>query len=472
MKRFSRNLLWGGASLCAIAMGLGAIVMGVFKSGGSVDSYLIIISAIIAIILGLVPVALYSIRSTRQQVDSENRLIVLMEQIRAMADNIPGVLFQWCMAKDGTEGFRYCSPRSEELFGFKADEVIMDWRKIHIHPGDIERWAESLKRCSKSMEDWFFEGRFVMPGGDTKWWRGTARPVETATGDIIFYGIILDITREKDAEREIKESRRNAERLGAEILMVNQSLNETNQVLQRINTQKNEILGVAAHDLKNPLGGVVGFAGALRVCLDEEHIEPFRAEMIDITDSIEQSARHMLNIINGLLNASALEDGAVELELTDCEMDLLIGSVISMNDASARRKSIAIHLEAEAGCVVIGDLQRLQELADNILSNAIKYSPKSSQVWVKVFHSSPTTVQFSVRDEGPGLTEDDKKRLFGKFQKLSARPTDGETSTGLGLAIAKSIVELHGGRIWAESELGFGTTFFVDLPVKQDAKKE
>jgi signal transduction histidine kinase len=193
--------------------------------------------------------------------------------------------------------------------------------------------------------------------------------------------------------------------------------------------------------------------------------------MIDVADSIEQSSRHMLNIINGLLNASALEDGAVELDLTDCEMDLLIGSVISMNDASAKRKDITVHLEAEAGCVVIGDIQRLQELVDNILSNAIKYSPKNSQVWVKVFHSSPSTVQFSVRDEGPGLTEDDKSRLFVKFQKLSARPTNGETSTGLGLAIAKSIAGLHGGRIWAESELGFGTTFFVDLPVKHAPKK-
>jgi PAS domain S-box-containing protein len=452
-------------------MGFVAILMIEFEAE-TARINLIFLSAVFAVILGLIPVAWYSIYSARRQVESEMRLRIVTEQLRAMADNIPGVLFQWRMTKDGTGGFIYCSPRSSDLFGFNSDEVIKDWHKIPIHHGDIDRWAETLRHCTDTMEDWFFEGRFVVSGGETKWWRGMAKPVREESGDVIFYGIILDISREKDAEREIKESRRNAERLGAEILLVNQSLNETNQTLQRINKQKNEILGVAAHDLKNPLGAVVGFAGALRVCLDEKRLESFRSEMVDEADSIEQSARHMLNIINGLLNASALEDGAVELELTDCEMDLLIGSVISMNDAAAKRKGIAVHFEAEAGCVVIGDIQRLQELVDNILSNAIKYSPKGSQVWVKLAHASPSEVRFSVKDEGPGLSAEDKKRLFGKFQKLSARPTAGETSTGLGLAIAKSIAELHNGRIWAESEFGLGATFFVELPVKQPGKKE
>ena len=175
----------------------------------------------------------------------------------------------------------------------------------------------------------------------------------------------------------------------------------------------------------------------------------------------------MLHIINALLNASALEDGAVTLEITDCEMDQLVGSVLSMNEPGARRKGIAFRFEAEAGCVVSGDPQRLQELVDNILSNAVKYSPPSSTVRVRVSRSSPSTVQISVRDEGPGLTADDMSKLFGKFQKLSARPTGGEDSTGLGLAIAKSIVDLHKGRIWAESVPGKGANFLVDLPARQ-----
>ena len=447
-------------------MGFGALVLEYLDVNELIGMYHI--PAVLAVLLGLISISWLGLRSAKAESKAEMRLRHAAEQLRAMTDNVPGVLFQWYMRPDGTQGFRYCSPRSKELFGFSSEDVIKDWHIIRIHHGDIARWAQTLQKCSETLEDWFFEGRFILPDDNIKWWRGIAKPVRDESGEVVFNGIILDVTDAKDAEREIKETRRNSERLSAEILLINQSLNETNSVLQRINAQKNEILGVAAHDLKNPLGGVVGFAGAIRVCLDNEDIQPYRTEMIDMAESIEQSARHMLHIINGLLNASALEDGAVTLDMTDCEMDMLVGSVVSMNEATAKRKGIVVRFEAEAGCVVRGDLQRLQELVDNLVSNAIKYSPSGSTAWLRVYHSAPTTVRISVRDSGPGLTDDDKKRLFGKFQKLSARPTGGESSTGLGLAIAKSIVELHNGHIWAESEPGEGSTFFVDLPVKPE----
>ncbi len=459
------SIAWGLVSLIAAAIGFGTIILSFFRM--EFDKAYYQVPAICAVILGLASVSLLGFRSARRQSEAERRLQNAMIRQKAVTDNIPGVLFQWRMRPDGSAGFIYCSSRSQELFGFSAEDALADWRRIRIHQGDVTRWAESLRKCSLSMQDWSFEGRILMPGGETKWWRGMAKPVKTPAGDIVFNGLMLDITGFKDAEREIKETRRNAERLGAEILMVNQSLNETNAVLQKINSQKNEILGIAAHDLKNPLGGVVGFAGSLRVCLDEEKLEPFRAEMIDMAESIEQSARHMLDIINGLLNASALEDGTVSLDISDCEMDPLVRNVLSLNEPAAKRKDIALRFESEPGCTVPGDIQRLQELVDNIVSNAVKYSPPGTTVSIRLSHSSPGTVQLSVRDQGPGLTGDDMQKLFGKFQKLSTRPTGGESSTGLGLAIAKSIAELHKGRIWAESTPGKGATFFVDLPAKQ-----
>jgi PAS domain S-box-containing protein len=459
-----RMVAWGLFALCAIAMGFGTILLEFLRSNRLTELYEL--SAVTAVLLGVAAISWMYLRSSIAQSRAEEKLRATLDQLRAMANNVPGVLFQWYMRSDGTQGFRYCSPRSKELFGFDADEVVRDWHKATIHSGDVARWAQSLRQCSETLESWFFEGRFVLPDGNTKWWRGVAQPLREVSGEIVFNGIMLDITDAKEAEREIKESRRNAERLGAEILLVNQSLNETNDTLQRINAQKNDLLGIAAHDLKNPLGGIVGFAGAIRVSLDSENLLTMRADMIDMTESIEQSARHMLHIINGLLNASALEDGNVRLDVTDCDIALLTGSVMSLNEPSARRKHISLRLDSEDGCVVYGDLQRLQEVVDNLVSNAIKYSPNGSTVWLRVFHSSPVTVQLSVRDEGPGLTEDDKKKLFGKFQRLSARPTGGESSTGLGLAIAKSIVDLHGGRIWAESAEGGGSIFIADLPVR------
>ncbi len=401
---------------------------------------------------------------------NERRLSNTIAQIHAMSDNLPGVLFQWFMNDQGAQGFRYCSSRSEELFGFKAEDVIRDWTKLRIHPGDIARWADSLRRASDSVTDWFFEGRMIMPSGEIKWVRCIAKPVRSAPCEVLFNGILMDITDAKDAEREIKETRRNAERLGAEILLVNQSLNEINERLQRSNRQKNEILGIAAHDLKNPLGGVVGFAGAMRLSLEDDSEEVSKADLVDMSVSIEQSARHMLNIINGLLAAAALEDGTVALDIATCDVTTVVRSVVSLNEASAKHKGITVLVDSEQGCTIEADVQRMQELIDNLVSNAIKYSSPGSRAWVSVVRSSPESIRISVRDEGPGLTPEDMQKLFGKFQKLSARPTGGESSTGLGLAIAKTIVELHGGRIWAESKPGCGATFFVDLPVRHEVK--
>jgi signal transduction histidine kinase len=178
----------------------------------------------------------------------------------------------------------------------------------------------------------------------------------------------------------------------------------------------------------------------------------------------------MLNIINGLLAAAALEDGTVALDIATCDVTTVVRSVVSLNEASAKHKGITVLVDSEQGCTIEADVQRMQELIDNLVSNAIKYSSPGSRAWVSVVRSSPESIRISVRDEGPGLTPEDMQKLFGKFQKLSARPTGGESSTGLGLAIAKTIVELHGGRIWAESKPGCGATFFVDLPVRHEVK--
>jgi response regulator receiver sensor signal transduction histidine kinase (EC 2.7.3.-) len=121
----------------------------------------------------------------------------------------------------------------------------------------------------------------------------------------------------------------------------------------------------------------------------------------------------------------------------------------------------------------------MREVIDNLISNAIKYSPQGTNITVRVQHSKDDdadgapSVLISVRDEGQGLTEEDMKKLFGKFQRLSARPTAGESSTGLGLSIVKQLVELHGGKVWAESEgKNKGSIFRIELPSASKKKRE
>jgi signal transduction histidine kinase len=138
-----------------------------------------------------------------------------------------------------------------------------------------------------------------------------------------------------------------------------------------------------------------------------------------------------------------------------------------------------LSFQGEPNCMVLIDTDKMREVIDNLISNAIKYSPEGKTITVRVQHSKDddaedtSSVLVSVRDEGQGLTEDDMKKLFGKFQRLSARPTAGESSTGLGLSIVKQLVELHGGKVWAESEgKNKGSIFRIKLPSASKRKRE
>jgi signal transduction histidine kinase len=126
-------------------------------------------------------------------------------------------------------------------------------------------------------------------------------------------------------------------------------------------------------------------------------------------------------------------------------------------------KEQKFELASEAGCRVRGDPEWLKVIFDNLISNAVKFSPRQSSIAITVSCQGEKAL-VTVKDQGPGLTPEDKKKLFGKFQRLSARPTGGESSTGLGLSIAEQLVRKAGGRIWAASETGQGSTFYVELP--------
>jgi signal transduction histidine kinase len=138
----------------------------------------------------------------------------------------------------------------------------------------------------------------------------------------------------------------------------------------------------------------------------------------------------------------------------------------------AEAKLQRIHASAEDGCLVEGDEDWLRQVLENLLGNAIKYSPPRRSIFLSVARAGGS-VRVEVRDEGPGLTEDDRAKIFGRFQRLSARPTGGESSTGLGLSIVKQLVERHHGRVWAESPgRGQGSSFLVELPALATADRD
>ena len=243
-----------------------------------------------------------------------------------------------------------------------------------------------------------------------------------------------------------------------ELLQLNDELREINRTLRQVSEVKTQVLRMAAHDLKNPLFVIREFA---EIVQEEIGDQP---EVSYWLQSIQTSSDRMLKMTTQLLDSSALESGMIRLNVEPVHLGELAEEVVQMNQVRAETKGQTLQLTAalEDDGVVEADRERLREVMDNLVSNAIKYSPLDKPIWVTVGPVGDE-VHVSVRDEGPGLTEKDKQKVFGKFQQLSAVPTGEESSTGLGLSIVKQIVELHGGRVWVESEAGQGATFTVAL---------
>lgn len=236
---------------------------------------------------------------------------------------------------------------------------------------------------------------------------------------------------------------------------------------EQANQFKGELVDIVAHDLKNPLTTIVGMSHFLQ----EENFD--LAIVKDSAKAISGSAEQMVDLITDFLNVEAMEQGKINLRRVPLNFSELTGYVVSMNKGLAEKKQQTIEMSLcdSPDCLVLGDSERLYQSIENLFSNAVKYSPIGAPIVIRVERAGED-VRLSVKDTGAGLSEDDQKKLFGKFQKLSPRPTGNETSTGLGLSIAKLIVELHGGRIWAESALGRGSTFYIQLPLEQQKTQE
>jgi len=233
--------------------------------------------------------------------------------------------------------------------------------------------------------------------------------------------------------------------------------------VEEANAFKTELLGIAAHDLKNPLQVISGFSSLIDEAASLNDAKQYAT-------LIQSSSARMLKLIKDLLETAALDSGKLDLNKIPVNLADLLRAVAEHNRPNAEKKSQTIELDLEDDLVEI-DLERMREVFENLVSNAVKYSPNGKRIVVGSRRSELGIVAF-VKDEGQGLTEEDKQKLFGKFQRLSVRPTGGESSTGLGLSIVKQLVELHGGRVWAESDgKNQGTTFFVALPLASPAHK-
>ncbi|BAM86651.1 two-component system regulator [Bradyrhizobium oligotrophicum S58] len=234
--------------------------------------------------------------------------------------------------------------------------------------------------------------------------------------------------------------------------------------LQRANGFKNEILGTVAHDLKNPLGVILGRTEMLTELIATG------ASADGVTSQvghIRDAAKRLTSMVDHLISDAMADAFDITIRREPVDIAALVHEVVEANQPLALNKQQVIAVSAPPHLSTMCDIDRIREAIDNLLSNAIKYSPIGGKIIVNATDDGDNTI-IGVTDQGAGLSPEDLGRLFGRFQRLSAKPTAGESSTGLGLSIVKRIVDMHGGEVTAKSDgPGLGSTFSITLPAAE-----
>lgn len=231
--------------------------------------------------------------------------------------------------------------------------------------------------------------------------------------------------------------------------------------LSHANAAKNRLLGMAAHDLRNPLASI----RALAEFLSDGTVGTLTADQLDLVKNIHDASQSMLSLVNELLDFSVVESGELTIKPAPTAVVDLLTKSVYLNNITAARKGTRILLEpGDADRRLLIDADKVRQVIDNLLSNAIKFSPPNSTVTLR---TEDTAAHYAilVRDQGPGVPEGERDKLFQDFGRTSVRPTGGEQSTGLGLAICKKIMESHGGSIAAENQPTGGCIFKITFPL-------
>jgi signal transduction histidine kinase len=261
---------------------------------------------------------------------------------------------------------------------------------------------------------------------------------------------------------ELDELRQNMFMLNNELSNMTRDLNKKNIQLEQLNNLKNQFLGMAAHDLRNPISSIMMFS-ELILDSDDYEISP---ELRQILSVIKNSSEFMLHLLEELLDVVKIESGKLQLNYQLIQPEDLLRKNIGINSLLAAKKDIRLVLNIPQPLPLVNiDPPKIEQVLNNLISNAVKYSHSNTIVTVNAI-SFGQYILISVQDQGQGIPLKEIDKVFIPFSKINVKATAGEKSTGLGLSIVKRIVTGHLGRIWVESEVGKGSTFYFTLPLK------
>ncbi len=378
--------------------------------------------------------------------DSEERLRTLTEKVRVIPWEV-----------DATTGnFTYVGPQTVEILGYPLTDWYADnfWAK-HMHPEDREWTINYCLEASLSKDNYEFEYRMLAADGRIVWLYDIVNVVKSGNQPQLLHGFMIDITDRKLSEQEREQllAREQAARAEAEAA----------------NRMKDEFLGTLSHELRTPLNAMLGWTQLLKSRKFDETTTERALETID------RNTKSLAQLIEDVLDVSRIIRGTLHLNTHPVELIPIVQAAIDTVRPAADAKEIRIECKFDPTVgVVMGDANRLQQVVWNLLSNAVKFTSKEGIVTLQLERIN-SRVQIRVSDTGGGIAPEFLPHVFERFRQADSSTTRSHGGLGLGLAIVRHLVELHGGTVSAESPgIGQGATFIVNLPMKAvavDVKK-
>jgi PAS domain S-box-containing protein len=337
--------------------------------------------------------------------------------------------------------FQYANPRFQELLGYGEDELLGMNPLMLVFPEDVKKVRENAVRMLKREQTTPYEFRYVTESGETKWALERVKSIDYL-GKRATLGSFMDINQRKRMEEDIRRK---------ELEMA--TVRETERL-------KSQLLSTVSHELRTPLASIKGYSTLL---LDYNH-RLRRGQKQETLEAIDKSTDRLTELVDHLLDMSRLEAGLLKLNKISTDVSGLIQAAVHEAKLRAPGYQIASKLEERLPKLNI-DGKRIRQVLDNLLDNSIKYSQQGSEIIVEAWRDG-TNVVVSVIDQGIGIPAEEFDKVFDRMYRIEQRLSQDPGGMGLGLALCKALVEGHGGRIWVESKVGKGSTFYFSLPIK------
>lgn len=343
----------------------------------------------------------------------------------------PSVIYSIIIHPDGSSHFEFISPAVEEVDELPLAEVYRDSSILlnQMHPDDREGYLNAVKNSLESMQPFAYEWRIITRSGKQKWLRGNSRPSRRQNGEIVWHGVVTDVSDRKQIEVDLAKAKAEAE---------------------AASKAKSEFLATMSHEIRTPLNGIIGVVELLA----DTNLTPEQQKLVQI---IHHSSDALLTIINDILDFSKIEAGKMTLELKEFILQDIVSTICALQQSQAHNRNNQLNYSIQSNLPThfCGDSSRLRQILLNLVSNAIKFTSEGN---ISITVAGKPLVEpdqyeltFTVQDTGIGISPVHLSKLFQSFTQADASISRRYGGTGLGLAISKRLVELMGGQIWVES---------------------